>query len=157
MNTGFPKFGLWLLYCSGPLLLLLLLVLVPSVIYFYVTLIGLYCCHPLLDKIELRPPEKSIVNLVSLLWVCILGFSLLFLMIGISKDQYDTVEIIFFILAQGIVIGTFGFTVAHELIHRAEKHWQWAGVVLLLLFSMPFFDLTHIKVHRVWLATPRDP
>ncbi len=61
------------------------------------------------------------------------------------------------LLLQGITSGYSGIVVAHELIHRKEKHLQTMGRVLLGAVLYEHFFTEHIRGHHVRVGTAADP
>ncbi|MBK8816406.1 MAG: fatty acid desaturase [Methylococcaceae bacterium] len=56
----------------------------------------------------------------------------------------------------GTSSGTSGIVVAHELIHRREWIWQWAGRLLLCTVCYEHFVITHKRGHHLNLGMPDD-
>lgn len=66
-------------------------------------------------------------------------------------------ELIGMTLNVGLVVGTIGINVAHELGHRA-KPWEQAMAKLLLLSALYLhFFIEHNRGHHKYVATDRDP
>ena len=57
----------------------------------------------------------------------------------------------------GVNSGYSGIVVAHELIHRREKHWRLLGRVLMGLVLYEHFTTEHVRGHHVRVGTPEDP
>ena len=66
-------------------------------------------------------------------------------------------EHIGFIFSVGLVIGTAGINVAHELGHRRESYHRWMSWSLLLPALYLHFYIEHNKGHHRYIATPQDP
>lgn len=56
----------------------------------------------------------------------------------------------------GTSSGTSGIVVAHELIHRPERHWQALGRLLLCTVLYEHFVITHRRGHHLNLGMPDD-
>ncbi len=85
-------------------------------------------------------------------------FSLIW-MVGskVSLGAYEPFEYVGFALSLGIVLGTNGINVAHELGHRQDSPERFLGKLLLLpSFYMHFF-VEHNYGHHLNAATPEDP
>jgi alkane 1-monooxygenase len=67
---------------------------------------------------------------------------------------YETVGLI---LSLGIIIGTCGINVGHELGHRQTKYEQFFSKVLLLPALYMHFFIEHNQGHHKNVATPEDP
>lgn len=57
----------------------------------------------------------------------------------------------------GLLCGTFGINVGHELGHRSNKGEQWLAKLLLLTSLYMHFFIEHNKGHHKRVATPEDP
>lgn len=69
----------------------------------------------------------------------------------------DASETIGIILSAAAVLGGFGITSAHELVHRRAK-WQRAlGVYNLMLVNFGHWGIEHVFGHHKYVATPDDP
>lgn len=60
-------------------------------------------------------------------------------------------------LSLGILTGGIGITLAHELVHRREKLWQWGGLVLLSSVFYGHFAIEHVLGHHTHVGTKGDP
>ncbi|MBL7701727.1 MAG: alkane 1-monooxygenase [Ferruginibacter sp.] len=61
------------------------------------------------------------------------------------------------IFSMGLLCGTFGINVAHELGHRVNKYEQVFAKALLLTSLYMHFFIEHNKGHHKNVATPHDP
>lgn len=61
------------------------------------------------------------------------------------------------IFSMGLLCGTFGINVAHELGHRVKKYEQVFAKALLLTSLYMHFFIEHNKGHHKNVATPEDP
>lgn len=73
------------------------------------------------------------------------------------EDQLSTSEILGRIFAMGILCGSFGINVAHELGHRSNKMEQFLAKTLLLSSLYMHFFIEHNRGHHKSVATPEDP
>jgi alkane 1-monooxygenase len=75
----------------------------------------------------------------------------------INQEQRTTLEIVGVILSLGVVLGSNGINVAHELGHR-EKLWERIlGKILLIPSHYTHFFIEHNYGHHVHVSTPEDP
>lgn len=72
---------------------------------------------------------------------------------GIIQDYW----IIAAALSTGGSSGTLAIVVAHELIHRREKIWNFAGRFLLFTVFNPYFYIHHLRIHHKNVGTEKDP
>lgn len=82
-------------------------------------------------------------------------------MIAASLYAFHSVELgfinsYFLILGTGLVVGTFGITVAHELLHMGKSD-RTLSSLLLLSMNYGQYRVQHLHIHHVWAATPKDP
>ncbi|MEQ1722390.1 MAG: alkane 1-monooxygenase [Pseudobdellovibrio sp.] len=81
------------------------------------------------------------------------------LLLALYKVQFleNAAEQIGLILSTGSLLGAFGITSAHELVHRREKHMKAIGVYNLTLVNFAHWGLEHVFGHHKHVATPLDP
>jgi alkane 1-monooxygenase len=75
----------------------------------------------------------------------------------VSSQSVSTAEIIGLTLSLGIVLGTNGINVAHELGHRLKTKERYLGKLLLLPSLYMHFYIEHNFGHHVNAATHEDP
>jgi alkane 1-monooxygenase len=78
-------------------------------------------------------------------------------LINVSTGMYETYELIGLILSTGIVLGSNGINVAHELGHRQTKVEQIMAKLLLLPSLYMHFFVEHNFGHHLHAATKEDP
>ncbi|SDG58660.1 alkane 1-monooxygenase [Psychroflexus sediminis] len=83
----------------------------------------------------------------------ILGFSLFTL----EFKELNTVQLVGLVISVGIVLGSNGINVAHELGHRDNRWSQLAAKLLLLPSFYTHFTLEHNFGHHAKVSTPEDP
>ena len=76
---------------------------------------------------------------------------------AMSHDKMTDVDIIGRIAVMGLLCGTFGINVAHELGHRVNVFEQTLAKMLLLTSQYMHFFIEHNKGHHKRVATPEDP
>lgn len=87
-----------------------------------------------------------------------LVFGLLsFLLWDVSNHTYQTYELVGLVLCMGIVLGTNGINVAHELGHRDSMAHRTMAKALLLPSHYMHFYIEHNFGHHAHAATPEDP
>ncbi|WP_299883612.1 alkane 1-monooxygenase [uncultured Lacinutrix sp.] len=85
-------------------------------------------------------------------------FSLVFIALNIvSTNTLLTYEFIGLFFSIGIVLGTNGINVAHELGHRQSTNERFIGKALLLPSFYMHFYIEHNFGHHLHAATPEDP
>ena len=83
--------------------------------------------------------------------------TLIFFLYSFIGSQIATIDIIGRITAMGMLCGTFGINVAHELGHRKNKFEQTLAKIALLSSLYMHFFIEHNKGHHKNVATPNDP
>lgn len=83
--------------------------------------------------------------------------TLIFFLYSFTGTQLATIDIIGRITAMGMLCGTFGINVAHELGHRKNKFEQTLAKISLLSSLYMHFFIEHNKGHHKNVATPQDP
>ena len=83
----------------------------------------------------------------------ILGYFL----ITVSSSELQTFELIGLMLSNGIIGGSLGINVAHELGHRTSRTEQVLAKALLLPNLYLHFFIEHNRGHHKHVATPLDP
>lgn len=69
----------------------------------------------------------------------------------------EAIEIAGLIASTGALVGGFGITSAHELVHRRKKWMRSLGVFNLMLVNFAHWGLEHVFGHHKTVATPADP
>ena len=57
----------------------------------------------------------------------------------------------------GVMSGTIGIVYAHELMHQKDPVERWLGDLLLASVLYSHFRSEHLRVHHLYVGTPRDP
>lgn len=76
---------------------------------------------------------------------------------GMQQDQLNWTDRAGRIASMGLLCGTFGINVGHELGHRVNKFEQALAKTLLLTSLYMHFFTEHNKGHHKRVATPQDP
>ena len=76
---------------------------------------------------------------------------------SVKTDNIYWWEIVGRIWSMGLLCGTFGINVAHELGHRVNKFEQFLAKALLMTSLYMHFFIEHNKGHHKNVATPKDP
>ncbi len=66
-------------------------------------------------------------------------------------------ELLGLTLGMGMIVGSFGINVGHELGHRPEWYHQLMAKCLLVPALYTHFTIAHNYGHHKWVATPNDP
>lgn len=76
---------------------------------------------------------------------------------GIKNDSLSRASLAGRVAVMGLLCGTFGINVGHELGHRVNKYEQVLAKMLLLTSLYMHFFTEHNKGHHKRVATPEDP
>ena len=66
-------------------------------------------------------------------------------------------EKIVLFFGMGVVSGTIGINYSHELMHQKSALERWLGDLLLATVLYSHFRSEHLRVHHLYVGTPRDP
>jgi alkane 1-monooxygenase len=115
------------------------------------------------DKTNLGAAEEELVKKdriydYLLYIIVVLQFGALYVFLtAMQTTQLHWWEITGCIFSMGLLCGTFGINVAHELGHRVNKYEQVFAKALLLTSLYMHFFIEHNKGHHKNVATPEDP
>lgn len=95
-------------------------------------------------------------------WMLYLNVPIVFGLLGyllydVSKNPYQTYEMVGLVFSMGIVLGTNGINVAHELGHRKGSVERTLAKALLLPSHYMHFYIEHNFGHHANAATAEDP
>jgi alkane 1-monooxygenase len=111
-----------------------------------------------LDAAEEEMAKQDKVYDYMLYLIVVFQFAALFLFLSSMKAaDLQWWEIAGRVFSMGLLCGTFGINVAHELGHRVTKFEQNLAKLLLLTSLYMHFFIEHNKGHHKNVATPEDP
>lgn len=105
---------------------------------------------------ELAKKDK-IYDLLLYLVVVLQYLLLVKFLMAMRADELTPADTIGRIWVMGLLCGTFGINVGHELGHRVNKFDQWLAKALLLTSLYMHFFTEHNKGHHKRVATRDDP
>ena len=97
-------------------------------------------------------------RLVTLIWFPVqmaLIFGTIWWVTHRSALEWHEIAILFYTL--GIATGGVGIVYAHELMHQKTALERWLADLLMASVLYSHFRSEHLRVHHLWVATPRDP
>ena len=137
-----------------------MLFLTPAIIFGLVPLLELVMPQ-ITDNLEDDERDKKLSNRLFDMLLCLnvpIIYSVLFLGVySYASTSYSTVETIGLIFSLGIVAGSNGINVAHELGHRQDSWERFLGKALLLPSLYMHFYIEHNYGHHQKAATVEDP
>lgn len=97
-------------------------------------------------------------RLITIIWFPI-QFTLLFGIIWwvTHTDHLSTLETLVLFFGMGVISGTIGINYSHELMHQNNRTERWLGDLLLSMVLYSHFRSEHLRVHHLYVGTPRDP
>ncbi len=143
---SFTKSGI---YCWTPLLY----------VFFTVPLVELFIAP---SSVNLNEAEEEMAKTNKwydiLLWLIVpIQYYLLYTFLTNIAGSNASADSLGRIIGMGLLCGTFGINVAHELGHRSNKFEQLLAKLLLLTSLYMHFFIEHNKGHHKHVATPNDP
>lgn len=122
---------------------------------------------PVLDErigLDTRNPDEAragasrrLWDLPLALWVPVqLGVTALVLLRA-AQPGWRAWELAGLIVSLGVINGSGGITIAHELMHRRARWARALAELLMASVSYPHFCIEHVLGHHRHVATPRDP
>jgi Fatty acid desaturase. len=95
-------------------------------------------------------------------WLLYLNVPILFGLLAyyfvtITEGGLSLFEIMGMTASVGLLVGTIGINVAHELGHRQSTHEQWMSKLLLMTALYMHFFIEHNRGHHKNVATDQDP
>ncbi|MDN5787341.1 alkane 1-monooxygenase [Pseudorhodobacter sp.] len=112
------------------------------------------------DNPDLETPEDGLFwyRAITLLWFPVQFGLLLWLLWYVPRASHLGIwESIGIFFGMGVISGTIGITYAHELMHQKPRYERWLGDLLLASVLYSHFRSEHLRVHHLYVGTPRDP
>lgn len=97
-------------------------------------------------------------RLITLIWFPIqfvIQFGLIWY--ATRADHLGTWEVIGLFFGVGVIAGTIGINYSHELMHQKNRWERLLGDLLLATVLYSHFRSEHLRVHHLYVGTPRDP
>ncbi len=138
-------------------------------VWMYAALVFAFVLIPILElllPIDVRNYDEStkeerlknkIFDTLLYLNVPIVYFALLFSLHKFTSSNLTQSELIGMTLSLGIILGSNGINVAHELGHRTSFIEKILGKILLIPSHYTHFFIEHNHGHHLHVATPEDP
>jgi alkane 1-monooxygenase len=112
------------------------------------------------DNADLETTEDDLFfyRLITLIWFPV-QFVILLLMLWYvpQAGHLNIAEKLMLFFGMGVMSGTIGIVYAHELMHQKDPLERWLGDLLLASVLYSHFRSEHLKVHQLYVGTPRDP
>ena len=97
-------------------------------------------------------------RLITLIWFPIQFATLCALIWYVPRAPHlGTAEALMLFFGMGVISGTIGINYAHELMHQKPAAERWMADLLLATVLYGHFRSEHLRVHHLYIGTPRDP
>jgi alkane 1-monooxygenase len=97
-------------------------------------------------------------RLITLIWFPLQFATLLLMLWYVPQAAHlGTIEKLALFFGMGVMAGTIGIVYAHELMHQSNPTERWLADLLLASVLYSHFRSEHLRVHHLYVATPRDP
>ena len=104
-------------------------------------------------------PEDDLFwyKMITIIWFPVQFLILLAMLWYVPQaGNLNWAEKLMLFFGQGVMSGTIGIVYAHELMHQNDKLERWLGDLLLASVLYSHFRTEHLKVHHLYVGTPRD-
>ncbi len=104
-------------------------------------------------------PENDLrfYRMVTIVWAPLQAITLFGVIWVATRSDMNAWELIGLFIGVGIVTGTVGINYSHELMHQKDPRERWLGDLLLAMVLYSHFRSEHLRVHHLYVGTPRDP
>ena len=112
------------------------------------------------DNADLETSEEDLFwyRLITMIWFPVQFVILLMMLWYVPQALHlNIAEKLMLFFGMGVMSGTIGIVYAHELMHQKESLERWLGDLLLASVLYSHFRSEHLKVHHLYVGTPRDP
>lgn len=104
-----------------------------------------------------RPGSRWKWDLTLWLFVPVQTAAILLVLHRISRGDASLIEAIGLTVSLGVISGSGGIVIAHELMHRASRFPRALAEILMTEASYAHFCIEHVLGHHRHVATPVDP
>jgi alkane 1-monooxygenase len=112
------------------------------------------------DNPDTETPEEGLhwYRAITLIWFPLQFALLCWLLYYVPRAEHlGTLEAIVIFFGMGVISGTVGINYSHELMHQKSKLERWLADLLLASVLYSHFRSEHLRVHHLYIGTPRDP
>ncbi|MGQ0564738.1 MAG: alkane 1-monooxygenase [Gemmobacter sp.] len=112
------------------------------------------------DNIDPETHEDDLIwyQLITLAWFPIQFVMLMGMIWYVPQAAHlGVAEKIGLFVGMGVISGSVGINYSHELMHQKSKVERWLGDLLLASVLYGHFRSEHLRVHHLYVGTPRDP
>ncbi|MGO4906759.1 alkane 1-monooxygenase [Pseudorhodobacter sp. W20_MBD10_FR17] len=112
------------------------------------------------NNADLETPESGLqwYRAITLIWFPVQFALLVWLLYYVPRaDHLGMIESIMIFFGMGVISGTIGINYSHELMHQKSAVERWLADLLLASVLYSHFRSEHLRVHHLYIGTPRDP
>ena len=96
-------------------------------------------------------------RMVTIVWAPLQALTLFGAIWVATRSDMGGWELIGLFFGIGVLTGTVGINYSHELMHQKYARERWLGDILLAMVLYSHFRSEHLRVHHLYVGTPRDP
>ncbi|MFZ1468214.1 MAG: alkane 1-monooxygenase [Paracoccaceae bacterium] len=111
------------------------------------------------DNADLETPDEDLqlYSLLTQIWFPVQFAVLCFMLWFVPQAGHlNIVEKFGLFFGMGVMSGTIGINYSHELMHQKSRLDRWLGDLLLASVLYSHFRTEHLRVHHLYVGTPRD-
>jgi len=112
------------------------------------------------ENADLTTPEAGLFwyRAITLIWFPVQAGLLFWLIWYVPQAPHlGLAEKLVLFFGVGVISGTVGINYSHELMHQKPAAERWLGDLLLACVLYSHFRSEHLRVHHLYVGTPRDP
>ena len=112
------------------------------------------------DDADLETPEQDLYwyRFITMAWFPVQFLTLAVMLWYVPQAAHlNLAEKLALFFGMGVMGGTIGIVYAHELMHQSDRLERWLGDLLLASVLYSHFRSEHLRVHHLYVGTPRDP
>ncbi len=112
------------------------------------------------DNADPATPDNGLYwyRMITLIWFPVQFGLLVWLLWYVPQATHlGTLEKVMIFFGMGIISGTIGINYSHELMHQKPVVERWMADLLLASVLYSHFRSEHLRVHHLYVGTPRDP
>ena len=112
------------------------------------------------DNADPATPDSGLYwyRMITLIWFPVQFGLLVWVLWYVPQAAHlGTLEKVMIFFGMGIISGTVGINYSHELMHQKPVVERWMADLLLASVLYSHFRSEHLRVHHLYVGTPRDP
>lgn len=96
-------------------------------------------------------------RMVTIVWAPLQAITLFGVIYVATRSDLGGWELFGLFFGIGVLTGTVGINYSHELMHQKDPRERWLADILLAMVLYSHFRSEHLRVHHLYVGTPRDP